>query len=196
MIKAASASTGCVSVVKFRNWAAVKQELKAYSEFPTSMTHSANVLPQGIKLQLLKQWPFWPFYIQNDGYFLFKWHFYSRMRDQAILLFAHEITAEYNICSVDFDLPDRGILCKHQNVANPIVLIFFNLKNIIPLWRTEDINSCIAGKPLQLFSITHNDARIWFQNRWIMKLGTKERGERELSERNVSEVGSEHLEGC
>lgn len=43
----------------------------------------------------------------------------------------------------------------------------------------EDINSCIAGTPPQLFSITHNDAGIQFQNRWIEKLGKKGRKQRE-----------------
>lgn len=55
-----------------------------------------------------------------------------------------------------FNLPDW----KCESFANSIVPIFFHLKNIVPLWRTEDINSCIVGKPPQLFSITHNDAGI------------------------------------
>lgn len=55
----------------------------------------------------------------------------------------------------EFDLPDW----KCEGLANSIVLIFFNLQNVVPLRRTEDINSCIAGKPPQLFSITRNDDR-------------------------------------
>ena len=63
---------------------------------------------------------------------------------------------------------------KCESVAKSIVLIVFYSNNMVPLWCTEEINSHIAGKPPQLFSITHNDARIPLQNRWIEKQGKKQ----------------------
>lgn len=62
---------------------------------------------------------------------------------------------------------------KCESVAKSIVLIVFYPNNMVPLWCTEEINSHIAGKPPRLFSITHNDAGIPLQNRWIEKQGKK-----------------------
>lgn len=90
-----------------------------------------------------------------------------------------------------FNLPDG----KCESVANSIVPIFSHLKNIVPVRHTEDINSCIVGKPTQLFSITHNDTGIWFQNRCTGNLGKKGRVEKKKwSERRLSDVGSQYLE--
>lgn len=68
-------------------------------------------------------------------------------------------------------------------MAKSIVLIAFYSNNMVPPWCMQEINSHIAGKPLQLFSITHNDAGIPLQNRWIEKQGEKGSQGRENNQR-------------
>lgn len=78
----------------------------------------------------------------------------------------------YEVRLIEFDLTVDLIYRNCESVAKSIVLIISN--DIVPLWCTKEINSCIAGKPPQMFSITHNDAEIPLQNKWIEKLGKKE----------------------
>lgn len=90
---------------------------------------------------------------------------------------------------------------KCESVAKSIVLIVFYPNNMVPLWCMDEINSRILGKPPQLFSITHNDAGIPLQNRWIEKHGKKRSQERENYHRKKGldkdlEIGSENSKDC